>query len=100
MVDAAIINIRTDTNIKTQARKLAGKLGFSLSAIINAYLRQFIRTKSVNFSLAEQPTDDLLKTLRESKKDIKKGFVSPDFDSLKKADKWLDSPKAKYENQI
>jgi len=100
MSSTAIINIRTDAKIKTKAQAIAEKLGLSLSTVINAYLRQMIRTKSVSFSLTEQPTDYLLKSLRESKRDIKKGFVSPTFDNTKDADRWLDNPKAKYENQI
>ncbi|MBU0618739.1 type II toxin-antitoxin system RelB/DinJ family antitoxin [Patescibacteria group bacterium] len=100
MANAAVINIRTDAAIKDKAQKIAEKLGLSLSAVINGYLRQLIRTKSVSFSITEQPTDYLLKTLEESKKDIKKGFVSPAFDNAKDADEWLDNPKAKYENQI
>lgn len=100
MSNTAVINIRTDVKIKTKAQKVVERLGLSLSAVINAYLRQLIRTKSVSFSLDGEPTDYLLKSLRESKKDIKKGFVSPAFDDVKDADEWLDNPKAKYENQI
>lgn len=59
-------------------------------------LRQLVRTKSVSFSLSEKPTQYLLKALRNSKKDIKKGFVSPAFDNTQDADKWLDNPKRQY----
>lgn len=100
MSNNTVINIRTDARIKNGAQAVAEKLGLSLSAVINAYLRQLIRTRSVSFSLSEEPTDYLLKTLRNSKKDIKEGFVSPAFDNAKDADRWLDNPKAKYENQI
>ena len=100
MSNTAVINIRTDVKIKTKAQEVVKGLGLSLSAVINAYLRQLVRTKSVSFSLDEEPTDYLLKSLRESKKDIKKGFVSPAFDDVKDADEWLDNPKAKCENQI
>ena len=100
MGNTAVINIRTDAKIKSKAQAVTEKLGLSLSAVINAYLRQLIRTKSVSFSLSEEPTEYLLETLRNSKKDIKKGFVSPAFDNVKDADRWLDNPKAKYENQI
>lgn len=100
MNNTAIINIRTNPRVKTQAQEIAKKLGLNLSVIVNAYLRQLVRTKAVNFSLAEEPTDYLLQMLKESKEDIKKGFVSPAFDNTKGADKWLDNPKAKYENQI
>jgi len=100
MSNTAIVNIRTNAKIKSEAQKITEELGLNLSVVINAYLRQLIRTKTVSFSLDEEPTDYLLQVLKESKKDIKKGFVSPAFDNAKDADKWLDNPKAKYENQI
>lgn len=98
MNNTAVINIRTNAKVKAKSREIAEKLGLSLSAVINAYLRQLVRTKSVSFSLDEKPTDYLLETLKNSKRDIKEGFVSPAFDNAKDADKWLDNPKAKYEN--
>ena len=100
MSNTAIINIRTDVKIKNKAQEVAEKLGFSLSAVINAYLRQLIQTKTVSFSLEEQPSDFLLQALIRSKKDIKKGFVSPVFDNAQDASKWLNNPKAKYANQL
>ena len=100
MSSTAVINIRTDAKIKAKAQAVAEKLGLNLSVVVNAYLRQLVRTESVFFSLDEKPTDYLLKAIKESKKDINKGFVSPDFDNVKDGDKWLDNPKAKYENQI
>jgi len=95
-----VINIRTDAKIKSEAQEVVRKLGLNLSAVINAYLRQLIRTKTVFFSLSEEPTDYLLQALEESKKDIEKGFVSPSFDNAKEALKWLKDPKAKYANQL
>jgi len=100
MSSTAVINIRTDTKIKSEAQKITKELGLSLSAVINAYLRQLVRTKTVSFGLGEEPTDYLLQALRESKKDIKKGFVSPAFDNTKEALKWLKDPKAEYANQL
>ena len=100
MSNTAVINIRTNARVKSQAQNIAGKLGLSLSALINAYLKQFIRVKSVSFSLEEEPSDFLIKSLAESKKDIENGYVSPSFDNIKDADEWLDNPKAKYANQI
>ncbi len=100
MNNTAVINIRTDSKVKTKAQEISQKLGLSLSAVINAYLRQLVRTKSVSFSLDGEPTDYLLKSLRESKKDIKKGFVSPAFDKANEATKWLNDPNRKYANQL
>lgn len=96
MDNTAVINIRTDIDIKNQAQELAKKLGFSLSSLINAYLRQLIRSKTVSFSLSENPTPFLVQSLRESKKDIKGGFLSPSFKNSDKAIKWLKNPSKKY----
>lgn len=86
----AVINIKTDAKIKAQAQKVASKLGFSLSALINAYLRQLVKSKTVYFSLtSEEPTDYLLNALAESEKDRKAGRVSPKFNSPEDAIAWL-----------
>jgi len=100
MRNTAVINVRTNPRIKSQAQDIAEKLGLSLSAVINAYLKQLIRVKSVSFSLEEEPSDFLIQSLAESKKDIENGYVSPTFDNVKDANEWLDNPKAKYANQI
>lgn len=71
----AVINIKTNTKVKKQAHELAKELGFSLSSVINAYLKQFIRTKSVDFSLVEEPSEYMKRALERSEEDIKKGRV-------------------------
>ena len=49
-----LISIKVDKEVKEKAQEIARELGFSLSAIVNAYLRQFIRTREVYFSLLER----------------------------------------------
>lgn len=89
-MSTAIITIKTDLGLKKEAMALAGNLGFSISSLFNAYLRQFVRTKKVDFSLVEEePTDFLLRSLAESEKEIESGSVSPIFKEHKKALKWL-----------
>ncbi|MEK7611158.1 MAG: type II toxin-antitoxin system RelB/DinJ family antitoxin [Patescibacteria group bacterium] len=76
MNQTAIINIKTEPQVKIRARKLADDLGLSLSGLINAYLKQVIRTKTVTFSASdEEPTEYLLQMLAESRRDIKAGRV-------------------------
>lgn len=96
----SVINVRTESTVKEKAQEIAEKLGFSLSSVINAYLHHFVRTKSVSFSLSEEPTKFLLDSLKESKEDIKNGFVSPAFEDIDEALKWLNDPNKKYVNQI
>ncbi|PJC22071.1 MAG: type II toxin-antitoxin system antitoxin, RelB/DinJ family, partial [Candidatus Yonathbacteria bacterium CG_4_9_14_0_2_um_filter_43_16] len=38
----AMINIKTDKAVKEEAQKLAAELGFSLSALVTASLKQFV----------------------------------------------------------
>jgi addiction module RelB/DinJ family antitoxin len=92
-MDSTVINIKTDPKLKSQAQKIAKGLGFSLSSVINAYLKQFVRTKSVNFSLYDEshPSKRGIKALKESQKDIKEGHLSPPFTNTTDAIKWLDS---------
>ncbi|HLA04135.1 MAG TPA: type II toxin-antitoxin system RelB/DinJ family antitoxin [Patescibacteria group bacterium] len=89
-MNTAIVNVKVDPQVKKQAQKLAGDLGLSLSGLINAYLKQIIRTKTVSFSAsAEEPSEYLIKSLKESKEDIKAGRVVS-FDDPDKALAFLD----------
>jgi len=96
MSNTSIINIRTEATVKEQAQELARNLGLNLSVLVNAYLKQLIRTKTVTFSLTGEPTDFLLESLKQSQAELKKGYVSPSFDKAEKALKWLKSSKRKY----
>ena len=85
-----VINIKTDRETKISAQKLAEKLGLSLSAIINVYLRQFIRTREFNFSLAYTMTPELEKVIEEAEKDLAaKKNISPEFGTADDAIAWL-----------
>lgn len=99
-MNTAVVNVKINPQVKKQAQKVAEELGLSLSGLITAYLRQLIRTKSVTFSIEEQPTEYLLQALRESKVDIKTRRVSPSFDNTEDAIVWLDNPKKKYANKV
>jgi len=92
-MNTAIVNVKVDPGIKKQAREVAEELGFSLSAYINASLRHLIKTKTIHFSsLAEEPTEYLLDSLRKSREDIKAGrtfsFKDPS-EALAFADKMI-----------
>ena len=87
-----IINIKTDQEIKRNAQKIAEKLGLSLSAVINAYLRQFVRNKEVYFSIAPQMSPELEDLLGKIEFDIYRNKnISPAFSSDKKLKKYLAS---------
>ncbi|OGM26751.1 hypothetical protein A3D00_00490 [Candidatus Woesebacteria bacterium RIFCSPHIGHO2_02_FULL_38_9] len=89
-MNTAIINIKTDAKIKTQAQEIASDLGFSLSALINGYLNQLIKTKTIHFSTIEEvPSEYMIQALRESEEDRKKGRYKS-FDSVDQALKFVD----------
>ncbi|MHB8710444.1 MAG: hypothetical protein ACYC6X_02755 [Minisyncoccota bacterium] len=85
-----MINIKTNKEVKRQAQKLAEELGFSLSALVTASLKQFVRTREVRFSAAPRMTPYLEGVIREVEKDIKsKKNLSPAFTNAKDMDAYL-----------
>jgi addiction module RelB/DinJ family antitoxin len=88
-MNTAIINIKTESEVKFQAQEVARQFGISLSGLINAYLKQLIRTKKVEFTLEEIPNENLVQVLKQAKIEIKKGNVSPKFTTSGDAKKWL-----------
>lgn len=85
-MNGAVINIKVEPKLKAEAQKVASGLGFSLSSLINGYLRQLIKTRTIYFSLRdEEPSEYLIKALRESEEERKTGR----FKSFKTADQAL-----------
>ena len=89
-MNTSVITVKTPSEVKTKAQEVAKELGFSLSSLVNAYLRQLVKTKTVHFSLPEEPTPFLLDALKESKEDIKAGKVMS-FDNPQDAVTYLDT---------
>ncbi len=77
-MNTVVINIKTDPKVKKEAKKIASDLGLTLSGTINGFLKQFIRNKSIFFTLDENnPSNYLLSSIEESKKERKgKGYYS------------------------
>ena len=81
-----MINIKTDKDVKEEAQHIALELGLTLSAIVNASLKQFIRERKVEFSVAPRMTPYLENVVKEARADwkSKKNFSGPftDADSI------------------
>ena len=78
--------------MKENAQKLAKELGLNLSVIINANLKQFIRSQEVYFSVMPKMTPELEKLIGQARKDYKaKKNISPVFDSVQEALDYLHS---------
>ncbi len=90
-MQTAAIYIKTDPIVKTKAQEVAKELGFSLSSILNGWLRQFIKTKTITFSARDDeiPNAYFKKTLAKAQKNLKEGKHSPVFDNAKDAIEWL-----------
>lgn len=69
----SVINFKTDSQLKRQAQQKAEELGLSLSAVLNTYLRRFLRTKQVEFEESLEPSEYLKKSIQEAEEDIKAG---------------------------
>jgi len=87
-----IINIRANKDVKENAQKLAKELGFSLSDILNASLRNFIRTREVYCSAIPRMIPEFERFLGNIEKDIKaKKNLSSGFSSMVGVEKYLDN---------
>lgn len=87
-----VIHIKADKEVKENATKVAHALGLNLSDVINASLRNFIRTREIIFSHTPQMTPELEKYLDKVDRDIKskKNIIGP-FKTVAEMDKYLDS---------
>jgi len=68
-----VINIKADREIKDQATLVAERLGVPLSTVVNAFLKQFIKTEEVTFSGASQMTPELEAVLAGIEDDRRRG---------------------------
>ncbi len=75
-----VITIKADKDVKKHAQELAQELGLPLSTIVNAYLRTFIKNRSVFFSAVPSMTPELERLISQTKEDYKKKKnISPAF---------------------
>ncbi|MBZ1356620.1 MAG: hypothetical protein KY054_02515 [Candidatus Nealsonbacteria bacterium] len=87
-----VINIKTEKEIKNNAQKLAKEMGFSLTAVINAHLRQFIRSKELCVSVVPKMSPRLENLLGKIEFDIQRNKnISPSLSSQKKLKKYFAS---------
>ena len=85
-----LLNIKTDKEVKRGVKKIAEEIGVPLSTIINAYLKQLLRERRVNFALPLRPNAKTAKLLRKAHEDYKKGKnISPAFETAEDAIAYL-----------
>ncbi|MDO8498677.1 MAG: hypothetical protein Q7S44_02725 [bacterium] len=89
----AVIHIKINKEVKKNAQRAAKDLGLTLTDVINAALRNFIRTREVVFSDIPQMTPKLEKLIEKVEEDIKHGRnVSPRYKTAKEFLEALNSP--------
>ncbi len=66
----AVINLKTDPELKKQAAQVADRLGVSVSAVLNNELKRFAAEQSVTFDIPEVPNAKIAKELAASRKQI------------------------------
>jgi addiction module RelB/DinJ family antitoxin len=87
-----IISIKADKETKESAQKVAAELGLPLSTVVNAYLKQFVRNKSVYLSLSPTMTSELAAIISGAEQDLRQNKnISPAFSSARAMDKYLDA---------
>ena len=87
-----MINIKADKEVKENAQQSAKELGLPLSSVMNAFLKEFIRSRSISFSTIPRMTPALERLVGKVERDLKEGknMVGP-FTNSKDANKYLDS---------
>lgn len=87
----SVVSAKIDPQTKSEAMATANELGMPLSVIIKAFLKQFIRTRSVSFSAAgEEPNEYLKSVIKQAEKNYMKGNISRRFTKAKDAIKFLE----------
>jgi len=65
-----VVNFKTDIKVKTQAQKIAERMGLNLSDILNIYLRKFVAGKELHISLVEDesnPSKELIEAIKDAR---------------------------------
>jgi addiction module RelB/DinJ family antitoxin len=84
------IHVKLQADMKDQAQKTAEELGLSLSAVMKALLKQFIRTQRLSVGVGEEPSAYMIEALSQSDKEYRQDNTSPSFTNAKDSFKWLD----------
>ncbi|OGZ57485.1 MAG: hypothetical protein A3F94_00625 [Candidatus Spechtbacteria bacterium RIFCSPLOWO2_12_FULL_38_22] len=87
-----IVNVKVDSETKEKAQSLAKELGLPLSTIVNANLKEFIRSGEVIFSIEPKIKPSVWKELRIATSDLGANKnISRTFGSAKEALSYLSS---------
>jgi addiction module RelB/DinJ family antitoxin len=68
-----MINIKADSKVKEEVQSILEEIGLSLSGVINAFLKNLIRTREVRFTAGNKMTPYLERVIEQSEKDFREG---------------------------
>jgi len=75
-MNTTTIHVKIHTKTKIEAKRIAEEFGFSLTALVNALLKQITRTKQLYLNVGkEEPTEYFKQLMREADEDVKAGRV-------------------------
>lgn len=88
----SVLIVKTDPRVKANAQRVAKEMGLSLSAVINAQLIEFSKTREITFSAEPRYNPRYVKELLALSRDAKTGKnFSPKFSNMSDAIAWLES---------
>lgn len=68
-----VLNVKTDKEVKEAAQRIAKELGLPLSTVVNAYLKEFVRNRSIHLSAVPRMSKALERMLDGVERDLKHG---------------------------
>jgi addiction module RelB/DinJ family antitoxin len=74
-----VISVKLDKEVKESAQEVAHSAGLTISALVNAYLRQVIATRRIELYAPEPMTPKLEKMIARVEKNIAAGRLSKKF---------------------
>jgi len=90
-MNTTALYVKIEPKTKKEAQKVAEDLGLSLSAVVNGFLKQFIKTKTITFSAHDEiPNKATRLLLRQADEEYRKGKTSPAFKTGEESITWLE----------
>ena len=68
-----LLTVKTDKSLKRAAQETADEIGVPLGTLVNSFLKQFVRTKEVSFSVREYPNASLRASIATAEKEYREG---------------------------
>lgn len=77
-----VISVKVDQDVKASAQEVAQSAGLTLSALVNAYLRQISATRRIELYAPESMTPKLEQLIAQVEAEVANGKVSGPFTTI------------------